>query len=163
MRRGLKVLIYYITINMSYDVNKVCKIIDEIIKQPGEDVTDGECIDQIQEFIDEVSKTPQEPFDLFGIETDYGWYGLIIPIIKTIEKENLNRSAEDQIVITQIKEKFGTLRFYVNNAPDYIRDRIRVAEKESLNICEHCGSATNVSQQSVKGWISTLCDTCRSK
>jgi hypothetical protein len=39
-----------------------------------------------------------------------------------------------------VKEKFGGLRFNVNNANDAIRQRIEVAELESLRTCEVCAS-----------------------
>ena len=62
------------------------------------------------------------------------------------------------INVTQIKEKFGGLRFYTNGHDDLVGGMIWLAEHMSYNICEHCGSTKNVSQ--TKGWITTLCEDC---
>lgn len=62
------------------------------------------------------------------------------------------------VVATQVKEKFGTLRFYVDGGDEEVFRLIDVAEKESATICEACGApGTLVS----KGWCSTLCESCR--
>lgn len=67
-----------------------------------------------------------------------------------------------QVIAEQIKEKFGGLRFYVDNADDYVNGLISMAESMSYGICENCGTNQNVSQNK-DGWISTLCEGCRKK
>jgi len=63
--------------------------------------------------------------------------------------------------ITQIKEKYGTLRFYCSGDGWYnIRKLINKAEDESGKTCERCGAKENVTTKG--GWILTLCDKCRS-
>jgi len=103
----------------------------------------------------ESSSTPQQPFDLFGIEVGFGWYGLILPIINAIRVYN-EQHPRDPIDITQIKEKFGTLRFYTSSIPDHISGMIQKAEEESKYICELCGARGKLTE--FNGWYITLCD-----
>lgn len=95
-------------------------------------------------------------FSLFGIECDKGWYGLINTIIEKII--DYNSSHIQKIEITQIKEKYGGLRFYITFGTDEIYDLIDECEDESYNICEICGSKENVFQ--TDGWIKTICKKC---
>ena len=66
------------------------------------------------------------PFELFGVEVGKGWWPLVEPIYNRIQELN---EADANIEITQIKEKWGELCFYVSGAPDEIYDMIREAEK----------------------------------
>lgn len=59
-----------------------------------------------------------------------------------------------QVIATQIKEKFGGLRFYYYGGDDYIRGVVTMAEEMSYRTCEECG-APGTSTES--GWIRTLC------
>jgi hypothetical protein len=60
-----------------------------------------------------------------------------------------------QFKILQVKEKFGGLRVYVNDANDAIRQRIETAALESFHTCEICGQPGELREES---WIKTLCD-----
>lgn len=59
-----------------------------------------------------------------------------------------------QVVATQIKEKFGTLRFYYTGGDDYIDGLVRMAESMSAVTCETCG---NPGERHGGGWVTTLC------
>ena len=61
----------------------------------------------------------------------------------------------EQVVLDQVKEKFGTLRFYYSGGDDVIDGMVRMAESMSGCICETCGDAGKVRHG---GWIRTLCD-----
>lgn len=66
--------------------------------------------------------------------------------------------------VAQIKEKFGTLRWYDEGAPDSIykeiQDIIYKYEEISAHTCITCGKpATKIST----GWISPFCDKCAGK
>lgn len=104
----------------------------------------------------------KDPFELFGIECGYGWYGLILPLYFAIQDYNDNKPEEDQIHIDQIKEKFGELRFYISNAPEEFQDWASRIEDESYKVCEFCGSTTDVTTEG-RGWITTQCKQCRNK
>lgn len=58
---------------------------------------------------------------------------------------------------TQIKEKFGGLRLYTS----YTTPAIMSLENQSYNICEECGSRTDIGTTS--GWIKTICKSCAQK
>ena len=62
------------------------------------------------------------------------------------------------ITASQVKEKFGGLRFYTNGYTDGISAMISMAESMSYRTCEVCGSPGRSNNY---GWISTLCDTHR--
>jgi hypothetical protein len=61
-----------------------------------------------------------------------------------------------QVVVAQIKEKFGGLRFYYDGGDAEISGMVRMAEAWAGNTCETCG-APGTSRSN--GWIKTLCDT----
>lgn len=61
--------------------------------------------------------------------------------------------------ISQIKEKFGGLRFYCSGT-DEIFALVHVAEDASYKICQYCGTTDNVSRID-DGWIRTICTQCK--
>lgn len=87
------------------------------------------------------------PYELFGNEVGSGWHKIVQPLIDLCNKEG--------VIITQIKEKFGTLRFYVGAAPDHVYDAIDAAERLSAVTCEKCGEPGVLREG---GWRLTLCD-----
>ena len=62
---------------------------------------------------------------------------------------------EEGVAVTQVKEKYGGLRFYVGSATEQVLDTIDEAEQESYKVCEHCGEP---GEPRKGGWILTLCD-----
>jgi methanogenic corrinoid protein MtbC1 len=66
-----------------------------------------------------------------------------------------------QVTLDQVKEKFGTLRFYYTGGDDVIDGMVRMAESMSGVMCEGCGSpATTEGPEDGFGWIRTECKTC---
>ncbi|MDE1830597.1 MAG: hypothetical protein KGI25_09770, partial [Thaumarchaeota archaeon] len=65
-----------------------------------------------------------------------------------------------QLVADQVKEKFGSLRFYHHGGDEYCNGAIELAEALSTCICENCGAPGTVGG---RGWIKTLCTPCRTK
>jgi len=59
-----------------------------------------------------------------------------------------------QVILDQVKEKFGTLRFYYIGGDDYIRGMVTMAESMSGVTCEECGKPGT---QTPGGWIKTVC------
>ena len=59
-----------------------------------------------------------------------------------------------QVTLDQVKEKFGTLRFYYSGGDDYIRGMVSMAESMSGVTCEECGKPGT---QTPGGWIKTVC------
>ncbi len=63
----------------------------------------------------------------------------------------------DKYVILQIKEKFGSARWYSNGAPQKVHDIVHKYELISERTCIRCGKpATKISM----GWICPWCDDC---
>jgi hypothetical protein len=65
------------------------------------------------------------------------------------------------IVASQVKEKYGGLRFYTHTTSDEIEGMIRMAEKMSLRTCEECGTTEDIGYTQV--WVRTLCKPCADK
>ena len=63
-----------------------------------------------------------------------------------------------QLVATQIKEKFGTLRFYHDGGDSFCDGVVLMAEVMSGCTCEDCGAPGRIGG---KNWLATLCDPCR--
>ena len=61
---------------------------------------------------------------------------------------------------SQVKEKFGTLRFYMTSATSEMYDLVQEAEEKSATICENCGKPGKLRSG---GWIRCLCDECCTK
>jgi hypothetical protein len=99
----------------------------------------------------------KEPFELFGVECDKGWYDIIKPLFNYIEEYN-KENPDNEIKVLQVKEKFGELRFYVSHGDETLYKMIDKAENESLKTCEHCGSKENVIH--TDRWIWTVCKNC---
>jgi hypothetical protein len=59
-----------------------------------------------------------------------------------------------QVTLDQVKEKFGTLRFYYTGGDEYISGLVSMAESMSGVTCETC---CNPGKSLGRGWITTLC------
>ena len=78
-----------------------------------------------------------------------GW----IPLIQKLIEEAIEAGWDKQIC--QVKEKFGGLRFYINDTPDEVNDVIRKYESLSYKTCEICGEKGEIRKG---GWWKTLCE-----
>jgi hypothetical protein len=74
--------------------------------------------------------------------------------IKEIEAR-LEQAIADLPTIVQVKEKFGTLRFYVYGGTPEMNNYIEFAEGMSRITCEVCG---NPGKSRNTGWVMVLCD-----
>ena len=61
-----------------------------------------------------------------------------------------------QVVASQVKEKFGTLRFYYYGGDEYCHGVESLADSMSAVTCEDCGTPGKLLTQ---GWLRTLCET----
>lgn len=98
-----------------------------------------------------------------GFYVGDGWLPLIkqLCIDITVELEKLPKEERIKFQVSQVKEKFGSLRFYAD-AVFYgpINDLISKAEKDSESICEICGAPGKIKSG---GWLKALCDSCDTK
>ena len=115
----------------------------------------------------------------FEIECNDGWYDLLDTLCYTMQQhcqvENTRYIPTTdkyefivegdpeyvQVVAAQVKEKMGTLRFYVDGADATTEGMIQMAEAMSSRICELCGSPAKTSRNS--GWLHTTCDACNKR
>ena len=93
----------------------------------------------------------------FGFECRDGWFQLIYDLSKELV------AMDSKLEAVQVKEKYGTLRFYVGGATDAVFNLIFAAEEKSSGICEVCGSMQDVKTGPDGGWVRTLCGACRGK
>jgi hypothetical protein len=125
----------------------------------------------------------QEPISLFGIECGKGWDHIVRAVchmmyqeyrsakrsydywsksskddkdLELVEKYKLALEAAEQKMpkLAQVKEKFGTMRLYVDNSNPYVNGLIDMAEAMSEVTCEVCGSP---GKTYTMGWHKTLC------
>ena len=87
-----------------------------------------------------------------GFDCGDGWKDILERLFVKISKDV-------GVTISQVKEKSGGLRVYIDNGTDEAFTAINEAEDESFKTCECCGSKENVT--TAGGWLKTLCSKCR--
>lgn len=65
-----------------------------------------------------------------------------------------------QVVVDQVKEKFGTLRFYYHGGDETVDGMVRMAENMSSVTCEMCGNKGKIYSGS---WLLCRCKNHRRK
>ena len=104
-----------------------------------------------------------------GFEHGFGWYKLLDELCSQLT--TISDKVGAVITADQVKEKFGTLRFYYSvdfpkDLPDsddwckIISSLVSKAEMMSGYTCERCGERGKIRPG---GWIKTLCDKCDAK
>ncbi len=88
----------------------------------------------------------------FGGSVGEGW----LPILDRLAEDLVRMGWDRQL--DQVKEKFGTLRFYLRASTAEMGERIDRAISESGRTCENCGAP---GRRAGRGWIRTLCEPCR--
>jgi hypothetical protein len=93
----------------------------------------------------------------FGFQCGDGWVNILWRLCVDLEPMVTELQAEtgDRFEVVQVKEKLGTLRFYVSHHTDSIDQRIVEAQKESSRTCEICGQPGK--QREADGWVETVC------
>lgn len=99
---------------------------------------------------------------MWGWECGDGWFDLIYELSKKISE--LDPKAE----ATQVKEKFGKLRFCVMSDSDSeyedksakIIGLLSEYEDKSAETCERCGDTETARTRDDDGWLVTLCEKC---
>ena len=85
------------------------------------------------------------------------WKGGTKITAEDLEEKRLamEEAAERVPVASQVKEKYGTLRFYIDRGTDTHYNYISFAEWMSAKTCEECGKPGRTYHM---GWHRTLCD-----
>jgi hypothetical protein len=63
-----------------------------------------------------------------------------------------------QVTCSQMKEKFGGLRFYTDGHDEVVEGMIKMAEHLCDYTCQDCGSEEDLGM--TIGWVSVLCRNC---
>ncbi len=112
----------------------------------------------------------------WGICTDDGWFELLHNLCSYLQWHT-DKNKFPQVIAQQVKEKFGTLRFYymLDGPPTTDKKEndqairrcaehdgaIQFAESMSGRICEVCGAFDNTVELMLRGgWYKTLCTVC---
>lgn len=103
-----------------------------------------------------------------------GWGDVIHRGLTEIDKILERFDARDRIAIAQVKEKWGSLRFYFDLfAPDgecvyadnecysLVYDAVTKMEDETATVCCYCGTTENV--ECYGGWAHYACEDCEGK
>jgi len=95
----------------------------------------------------------------WGFDCGDGWFNILdqlcLNIQYYIEWKNKKETVVEQVVADQVKEKFGTLRFYYSGGDEHIAGMVAMAESMSGVTCEDCGKP---GRSRGFGWITTVCD-----
>ena len=99
-----------------------------------------------------------------GFAVGEGWWPILEKLCDNIQrhidwKEKQGKDCP-QVVVEQIKEKFGGLRFYYQGGDEYIDGLVVMTESIADITCESCG---NPGKRRGGGWIHTYCDPCEIK
>lgn len=113
-------------------------------------------------------------YGAFGLEVGDGWYQLIEDMCGEIAAVYEAEGAAVDLVVDQVKEKYGTLRFYYHHkgpriaghasdcppGPSELQQKVeRIVdgyEEKSACICEDCGKPGSL--RTDLDWMLTLCD-----
>lgn len=120
-----------------------------------------------------INKYPKIFEDYEGNPDRVNWYGLPKGWISVIDKlcgcmqsyidNHVNYTKDgkyrpQQVTCSQMKEKFGGLRFYTNGHDNVIEGMISMAEHMCYNTCDECASEEDLGVTS--GWVSVKCRKC---
>lgn len=108
----------------------------------------------------------KETLMCWGFDVGDGWYQILDSLCGQIQhytdwnNDNYAKGYKQykqvpQVIATQVKEKFGGLRFYYDGGDDHISGMVRMAESWAANTCETCGNPGTIRHG---GWIRSLCD-----
>lgn len=121
-------------------------------------------MDELKEY-DDFAKKMEERFPAMfvgaygGFAVGKGWWHIIETLCANIQSHidwaNRKEQVVSQVVVAQVKEKFGGLRFYYDGGDETIHGMVRMAEAWASASCETCGDR---GESRRGGWIRTLCD-----
>lgn len=100
----------------------------------------------------------------WGCEVGDGWFDILDEMCAKIQSYVDVEQEKDpdfkQVEFTQVKEKFGGLRVYMDCYYDEVDKIVGEAERKAKKTCEDCSAPGSLNRN---GWITCLCDTCRTE
>lgn len=106
-------------------------------------------VDKYPKLFEEYGKSPKESCMAFGCDCGDGWFGLLDELCLKLSKYN--------VILVQVKEKWGGLRVYVHGGSEEVWDLLDRYEEKSYSVCEQCGKEGKTREGS---YVVTLCDNC---
>lgn len=99
-----------------------------------------------------------------GVECGDGWFELIHQLSLSIESiaQHLQREGVPICMlpqVSQVKEKFGDLRVYLEKSAAGVAEVVDVARQRAAKTCELCGQPGKKRITSSE-WVTVLCDNC---
>lgn len=91
----------------------------------------------------------------FGFECGDGWFDLIYNLSECISSYVESNNVAPVEVI-QVKEKYGSLRFYYNGGNDIVMGMVWLAEWLSQVTCEICGAKGEIDESA--SWYRCRCE-----
>lgn len=79
-----------------------------------------------------------------------GWHEIVKSLINDLFELGWNGT------LIQVKEKYGTLRFYIGTSTEEMENRIEQAWKQSSITCDVCGKPGEV--RTNRNWVMTRCN-----
>jgi hypothetical protein len=93
-----------------------------------------------------------------------GWFSIIYNLSKELDAvfvdEMRRKPSFEYPSVFQVKEKYGTLSYYINGNLGKAHEIISKWEIASSATCEDCGSTNGVAMRQYGIWISTRCEVC---
>ena len=114
-------------------------------------------MDDTSIWVEILQKCPSLYREGFLFECGPGWFNLIKDLSLKIEKIIQENDDKSEMFAVQVKEKYGTLRFYMSSETERIIELIQEAETASSQICEVCGEVGKI--RGVR-WFEVRCDKC---
>ena len=74
-----------------------------------------------------------------GLQVGDGWYALMDALCTQLQRST-DQDGSPQIFATEVKSKFGSLRFRTRDSDDCQKAMIALAREFSLRTCEVCGA-----------------------
>jgi hypothetical protein len=95
--------------------------------------------------------------DSFWFECGDGWFDILLRASIELESQirTYPKEVRDDIVALQVKEKYGSLRFYLSYYSEELDEIVQRVESQSACTCETCGKPGKV-RGSI--WLYTACE-----
>jgi hypothetical protein len=99
---------------------------------------------------------PRSPMALFSFECEDGWFGLLKDCFEKLRE--ISKEKNFPITCFQVKEKYGTLRIYLNGYECCSDEAIEKAVAKSEVTCELCSEVAELRKRG--SWYLTRCEEC---
>jgi hypothetical protein len=126
---------------------------------------ESQLVNKYPKILKDYEGDPMQTCMAWGLATGDGWYDILDEAMAKIQYfcDMCSKDGREvQLIASQIKTKFGSLRFYVdiigaNEIENKIlNDFVDKAERKSYSSCEVCGNYAKPSREG--SWVQTICD-----